>query len=50
MSHECDLAILRVDSDEFWEDLDPLHFGELPDLFQDVSVVGYPIGGDRFVW
>ena len=23
-----------------------LKFGELPDLFEDVSVVGYPVGGD----
>jgi hypothetical protein len=43
------LAILTVDDDRFWEDLEHLSFGELPDLFEDVSVVGYPVGGDRYI-
>ena len=32
IGHECDLALLSVDDDSFWEDLDPLSFGELPAL------------------
>jgi len=46
ISHECDLAVLAVEDDSFWNDVEALAFGELPDLFEDVSVVGYPIGGD----
>lgn len=46
VSHECDLAVLAVEDDAFWNDVEALAFGELPDLFEDVSVVGYPIGGD----
>ena len=46
IGHECDLAILTVDDPEFWQDLESLEFGNLPDLFEDVSVIGYPIGGD----
>ena len=40
VGHECDLAILTVDDDSFWADLEPLPFGHLPDLFEDVSVIG----------
>ena len=46
VGHECDLAILEVEDEAFWNDLDPLEFGELPDLFEDVNVIGYPVGGD----
>ncbi|KAL3642463.1 Protease Do-like 9 [Castilleja foliolosa] len=43
---ECDIALLTVDDDEFWEGVDPVNFGDLPALQDDVTVVGYPIGGD----
>lgn len=43
---ECDLAVLTVKDEAFWTDLHPLEFGELPALLDDVSVVGYPIGGE----
>lgn len=43
---EGDMALLTVDDDAFWEDLNPLSFGTLPRLQDDVVVVGYPIGGD----
>ena len=33
-----DLAILRVDDDEFWKDLHPLHFGGIPRLQDRVCV------------
>ena len=46
VGHECDLAILSVDDPKFWKDLKQLTFGPLPDLLDDVSVVGYPVGGD----
>lgn len=43
---ECDVALLTVDDDAFWEGLRPLEFGGLPRLQDAVAVVGYPIGGD----
>ncbi|KAM5581578.1 protease Do-like 9 [Rosa sericea] len=43
---ECDIAMLTVSDDEFWEGVSPVEFGELPALQDAVTVVGYPIGGD----
>ncbi|KAL2936074.1 Protease Do-like 9 [Bienertia sinuspersici] len=43
---ECDIALLTVSDDEFWEGVSPVEFGELPALQDAVTVVGYPIGGD----
>eukprot|EP00980_Cylindrotheca_fusiformis_P009272 scaffold2026_cov78-Cylindrotheca_fusiformis.AAC.7 len=52
--NDCDLAILEVlDEDnlgmatsEFWENVaSPLEFGELPQLQDEVEVLGYPEGG-----
>ena len=42
---ECDLALLTVDDDEFFEGIEPVQFGVLPRLQDDVTVVGYPVGG-----
>jgi len=47
IGHECDLAILEVDEEEFWKNTKALQFGEIPKLQASVIVVGYPIGGDR---
>ena len=47
VGHECDLAMLAIDDPTFWSELDPLEFGPIPDLLEDVSVIGYPVGGDR---
>ncbi|KAI3979068.1 hypothetical protein MKX01_016243 [Papaver californicum] len=43
---ECDIALLSVESEEFWKGAEPLHFGRLPCLQDAVTVVGYPLGGD----
>ncbi|KAL1333995.1 hypothetical protein HN51_062870 [Arachis hypogaea] len=43
---ECDIAMLAVDDDEFWQGMSPVEFGNLPALQDAVTVVGYPIGGD----
>ncbi|XP_078438260.1 protease Do-like 9 [Wolffia australiana] len=43
---ECDIALLTVSDDEFWEGVTPVEFGQLPALQDAVTVVGYPIGGD----
>lgn len=29
---ECDIALLSVESEEFWKGAEPLHFGHLPRL------------------
>ena len=46
VGHECDLALLKVEDPSFWTDLEPLEFGNIPDLQEDVTVIGYPVGGD----
>ena len=46
VGHECDLAILDVADSKFWEVVEPLTLGKIPELLEDVSVVGYPVGGD----
>ncbi|GMI98180.1 degradation of periplasmic proteins 9, DegP protease 9 [Hibiscus trionum] len=43
---ECDIAMLTVSDEEFWEGVSPVEFGDLPALQDAVTVVGYPIGGD----
>ncbi|NUO47901.1 MAG: trypsin-like serine protease [Polyangiaceae bacterium] len=47
VSHECDLALLKVPREEFFEGADPIELGELPHLGDAVAVCGYPVGGDR---
>ncbi|XP_022149944.1 protease Do-like 10, mitochondrial [Momordica charantia] len=47
VGHECDLAILVVNSEEFWEDTNCLELGDIPILQETVAVVGYPQGGDN---
>ena len=43
---ECDIALMTVEDDAFWEGVDPLTFGTLPHLQDAVAVVGYPVGGE----
>jgi S1-C subfamily serine protease len=45
--HDCDLALLSVDSPSFMEGIEPSEIGELPDLRDRVSVVGFPVGGEE---
>jgi S1-C subfamily serine protease len=47
VSHECDLALLRVPREEFFQGAEPIEIGTLPLLGDTVTVCGYPIGGDR---
>jgi hypothetical protein len=44
IGHECDLAILVVESEEFWEGMNFLELGDIPYLQEAVAVVGYPQG------
>ncbi|CAK0882837.1 unnamed protein product, partial [Prorocentrum cordatum] len=44
---ECDVAVLTVEDDEFWEDMCSVQLNpKIPRLEEDVLCVGFPIGGD----
>ncbi|KAF7809555.1 protease Do-like 10, mitochondrial [Senna tora] len=47
VGHECDLAILIIESEEFWDGMNALELGDIPFLQEAVAVVGYPQGGDN---
>ncbi|MBI2437232.1 MAG: trypsin-like peptidase domain-containing protein [Lentisphaerae bacterium] len=48
IGHDCDLAVLTVSDPEFFAQAAPLELGALlPDLNEEVIVLGYPIGGER---
>ena len=42
-SHECDLATLAVDDAEFWDGVQPLRFGGVPALQDEVRRRGEPV-------
>jgi S1-C subfamily serine protease len=44
--HQSDLAVLTVEDDSFWRDVDCLEFGDIPELQESITVIGYPTGGD----
>ncbi|MDO9541801.1 MAG: trypsin-like peptidase domain-containing protein [Kiritimatiellia bacterium] len=46
--HDCDLAVLTVPDESFFEGTRPLSLGPtLPSLNDEVIVLGYPMGGER---
>ncbi len=47
VGNDCDLATLQVEDPEFFKGVLPLEIGELPNLQDKVTVVGFPIGGDK---
>lgn len=51
VAHDCDLALLELESEEEFEgafaNLQPLFIGGIPKLNTTVVAVGYPIGGER---
>src|SRR5438093_9601314 len=47
VAHDCDLALITVDSPDFYKNMTPLKFGGIPALESTVSAYGYPIGGER---
>lgn len=47
VAHETDLALLRVDDEDFFKGVVPLRIGSLPEIRDDVAVYGFPVGGDR---
>lgn len=45
---DCDLALLTVDDPSFWRGLRTVEFNwDLPQLQDEVTVAGFPIGGDN---
>ncbi|QHI69909.1 S1C family serine protease [Tichowtungia aerotolerans] len=46
VSHQADLALLTVDDPAFFDGIDPVPLGGLPETQQDVHVYGFPMGGD----
>ena len=47
VAHDCDLALITVDSPTFYKNMLALKFGGIPELESTVSAYGYPIGGER---
>lgn len=47
IAHDCDLALLSVESGGDFADFPTFALGEVPSLESEVRVIGYPVGGDR---
>ncbi|MCJ8329282.1 MAG: trypsin-like peptidase domain-containing protein [Lentisphaeria bacterium] len=47
IAHDCDLAILELEDNEFFKGSKTLDFGDIPKLNSSVAAYGYPIGGSR---
>lgn len=47
VAHDCDLALLKVASADFFKNMTPLTLGGIPELESVVSAYGYPLGGER---
>lgn len=51
VAHDCDLALLELESEEEFEqafkNVRPLHLGTVPKLNTTVIAIGYPVGGER---
>ncbi|WP_373032714.1 S1C family serine protease [Sulfurovum sp.] len=46
VSHQADLALLKVEDKAFFKGVKPLTFGTLPYVEQKIVVYGYPMGGN----
>jgi len=47
VAHECDLAVLTVDDETFFQGSRPIPVSDLPNVRDRVSVYGFPIGGEE---
>src|SRR5437667_5743526 len=47
IANDCDLALVTVPAKDFFKNMVPLKFGDIPALESTVSAYGYPIGGER---
>ncbi len=46
INHEADLALITIKDKSFFEGTKSLEFGELPELQKEVTVYGFPSGGE----
>jgi len=46
VSHQADLALLKLKDESFFDGVIPLEFAGLPKFEEDVAVYGFPVGGD----
>lgn len=47
VGHDCDLALLTVDDESFFEGTTPLELAGIPNVNSPVLTYGFPVGGDR---
>jgi S1-C subfamily serine protease len=47
IANDCDLALLEVEDESFFNGLEALSFGELPKVRSTVVTYGYPAGGEQ---
>ena len=47
IGHDCDLAVLTVADERFFEGIEPLELGGLPEVRSTVITYGYPAGGEE---
>jgi len=47
VGHDCDLAVLEVEDEKFFEGMEALKFGDLPHVRSTVITYGYPAGGEQ---
>ena len=47
VAHDCDLAMLTVDQEDFFDGMVPMQIGDVPELRSTVTAVGYPVGGSK---
>jgi S1-C subfamily serine protease len=47
IAHDADLALLEVETEAFFEGMQPLDIGELPKVRSAVVTYGYPAGGEQ---
>lgn len=47
VSYQADLAILEVDAPAFKAKTEPVQIGDLPNIEDDIRIIGFPIGGDE---
>ena len=46
ISHQADLALLKLKDETFFKGTTPISFNGLPQFEEDVAVYGFPLGGD----
>lgn len=45
--HDCDLALMTVEDDDFWSKATSLELGDMPKVRAKVNVFGFPVGGEE---